>query len=488
MKKLLTVLLGVVVVAGLLSAHVFVNAAKTGTYEFFGSAATKPILTGTIEWGIGVLYKAGDYLKFTLPTNWSFGTPGGSLQYYLVAKTSTGPVYTNDINGDGTVEWAFFSGGPTSNFLQFRVNQNLAPYFTSRATTFYIATVASSAALSGIPVNVKGAINYATADRGNKIQVDAIDNIAGTNFDGTPLLASILDGYLEYAATFAPGAFPNNTIEVATQRKQFQPAPYTKRAGGNFITVSKTARDYCIALNLMATDYFTSTVTPQSGSDLAGISYGKFFATTKTPAGGTIIVPQPGNVPGATGVNFGTATSAMIVVDGTTPLSNRALNYGLVFAPAVASNYMGVTLVSATKGFEWNTNGTVFRSVWFSTAISSGDLFGWRIANHSTVAADVWADVWLDDGQKTLTTAPIWCGNIAAGGIISIRAYDMCATAGSGIIPTMVATGQSYKGRVIFTVWAPPDQVFGTGLFQTAVGYSEIALEKQTNGTSWWEK
>ena len=124
----------------------------------------------------------------------------------------------------------------------------------------------------------------------------------------------------------------------------------------------------------------------------------------------------------------------------------------------------------------------LFRS---STAISSGDYCGWRIANHSTVDADIWADIWLDDGTKTLVSQKV--GTVLQGTSTSLRAYDMCVTA--GLAPSMVASGQGYKGRVIFTVWAPPDNVFGTELFQTAVGYSEIALEKQMNGgAAWWEK
>jgi hypothetical protein len=464
MKKISLVLIGLLVLAAFASAHIGVITTKTGTQEYFGVAKT--IQPAGISWVIGVNYKNGDYLTFTLPTGWTFGTPASGA-YYLVTRSNTTGNYGADANANGLTEWSFFNGGPLQNSVTFRVTDVVNQLFNN-ATSWFLSTMGSFAIVGAgsggtIPMIVPAGPDFTVAGKPYNITVDAIDGINNSvRFDGTPATGLIFTCYPEFTATLTA---ITETIDVLYGRMKFTGNKLIAGSAAG-ITVTQTARNY--STTLAANDLFRNTVI----GDMTGVSYAQFYATTKTPATMTQAVVD---VPGTTiTAQSGVASPAYIVVNGTTTLLNRSFTDTLAFVPT--GTWFGRTLLNAVPFQTWITNGTVFRSVFFATAIARGDYSAFRLANHSAVAADIWVEVWLDDGQKT-TAAVKLPTSIPAMGKFSINGWDLAVQA--GLLPDANMTDGSWRGRVIFTIWAPSDTTFGTEVYQVGgLGYTEITLEK----------
>lgn len=476
MKKISLLLIGLLVLVTFASSASVLNVAtpKSGSQEYFG--VIKPIHPAGISWTIGVAYVAGDQLTFSVPSGWTFGTPAVGGAYFLVSRSTNGTLYADE-DGDGTPEWSFFAGGPTTASITFRVTDAIARPFTGLGSWFLCTLSTTALAGGSIPVNVPAGV-VPGSPAVYKITATANAGIGGASFDA-PKSTTILSVYPEFSAVLNT---MTATIDVLYQRMKFLGG--VLRAGGDNLTITQNPAVVDYKTTLGATDYFRNTVT----GDMTGVSYAKFYATTKTPATTTTaVVNVPGGAapfPGA----FGVAGSAIMVVNGTTTLNNRSFTDTIDFVPATTT-WWGRNLLTAAPFQTWITNGTVFRSVFFATSIAAGNYSAFRLANHSTVAADVWADVWLDDGQKT--TISVKVGTIPAladGGRWSINGNALAVAA--GLLPDANMTDGSWRGRVIFTVWSPADTTFGTELYQVGgLGYTEIALEKQTNtGTAWWEK
>ena len=479
MKKFFSVLVGLLLVTVLASAHLTVGTPKTGTQEYFG-VATRLLAPDGISWFTGAVYKSGDYMKvyFTSGSGFTFNTT--STGYYLVGRSRGDGNLHADLDINGTNEWGQIGGGGASAYVQFRITDAYAP-FMNPLTSWFLTTNANPGATPGI-ISVKAPIAPTATALGSahKLNVDVTDGFNGPTFDGTPALATFFTNFFEFTSVITNS---NSTIDVGLQRKGFTLGPTFYRSGGNTVTTTQTAKDYSTGLlALLATDYFTHTAS----GDMTGISYAKFYATTKTPGTGSVVV----NVPATTAGIFGGANSAVLVVNGTSWLDNRTITDACAFAPASPGNgFYGRALYGATTAWTWNTNGTVFRSVFFATAHTDGVYSVYRFANHAltgTPDAEVWADIWMDDGPATSTSVKV--GQIPAQGRLSLTAYNMCNTPGAGLSPSMTMSG-NWKGRVVFTVWAPNPTTFGTQLHVSGTGYTEIALEKQMDASSaWWEK
>jgi hypothetical protein len=472
MKKIFVGLTALLVLAAFVSAGTLaVVGPKTGTQEYFGIA--KVVQPTGIKWVLGATYKDGDYLTFTLPGGLLFGTPSGGVQsYYLVSHTgnNTNPLRA-DVDTDGTPEWSYFLGGGGQATLTFRVTDiGLASIWTS-ATTWYLCTVSgsggtltSAAAITGavpvlVPIGCPPGTYNLTVEA-----IDGISGIGGTKFDGTPITALLFTVYQEFTATLTA---ITETIDVAFGRKAFVPTGKIIAGSATGITVTKAA-GYDYITTLAANDLFRNTVI----GDMTGVSYAQFYATTMHPASMTQAVV---NVPGTTiTAQSGVASPAYIVVNGTTTLIDRSFTDTLAFVPT--GTWFARILLNAVPFQTWSTNGTVFRSVFFASAIAAGNYSAFRIANHSAEAADIWVEVWLDDGQKT-TSAVKLPTSIPANGKWSINGWDLAVQA--GLLPDANMTDGSWRGRVIFTIWAPSPTTFGTEVYQVGgLGYTEITLEK----------
>ncbi|MGA2092684.1 MAG: hypothetical protein ABSH16_04665, partial [Sedimentisphaerales bacterium] len=387
----------------------------------------------------------------------------------------------------GTNEWGQVLGGAGAETMTFRITDAYTP-FMNPGNTWFLTTVTAPGTTPGL-INVITPIPPAASAAGtaHKLNVDVIDGVNNlVVFDGTPTSTTFFTCFYEFTSTLTA---VTSTIDVNLQRKGFTLAQiYHSGAGSanNIITQQDATRDYWTgtAGGVTVTDYFTHTVT----GDMTGISYAKFYATTKTPGASSVLV----NVP-ATTATFGTAGSAVIVVNGTTALNNRVLSDACAFLPdPIGRGFYGRSLYGATTGWTWDTNGTVFRSVWFTTATLDGQYSAFRFANHAALGtpdAQVFAEIWLDDGTHTdAAHLLIPVGVIPAQGHLSIRADEAATLNGLAPALTLAASG-AWKGRVVFTIWAPAPTTFGTELQIMNGGYTEIDLEKQMNaGVAWWEK
>jgi hypothetical protein len=490
MKKLFSVLVGLLLITALASAvgltHLNIGTVKTGTQEYFG--VPRVIAPEGITWGTGAVYKSGDYLKFyfTAGSGFTFKSTASTF-YYLVGRSRGDNLLHADLDGNGTNEWGQVLGGGGQEYVTFRITDAYTPFMNPN-TVWYLTTVSDPAGVSG-PINITTPVPPAASALGtaHKLNVDVIDGINNlVKFDGTPFSATFFTNYFEFVSTLTA---VNSTIDVNLQRKGFTLAQIYHSGSGsanNILTTQDATRDYWTntAGGVTATDYFTHTVT----GDMTGISYAKFYATTKTPGTSNVVV----NVP-ATTATFGTAGSAVIVVNGTTALNNRVLTDACAFnADPLGRGFYGRSLYGATTGWTWDTNGTVFRSVWFTTATLDGQYAAFRFANHAALGtpdAQVFAETWLDDGTHTdAAHLLIPIGTIPAQSWLSIRGDQVAVNNGLAPATTMAASG-AWKGRVVFTIWAPAPTTFGTELLIMNGGYTEISLEKQMNANSaWWEK
>ena len=478
MKKFFSVLVGLLLVTALASAHLYVTTAKTGTQEYFG-VATRLLAPDGIKWVTGAVYKSGDYLKFYFTSGSGFTFPATAAGYFLVGRSRGDGLLHADLDGNFTNEWGLIGGGGGSAYTQFRIT-DAYPAYMNPLTSWFLTTNANPGATPGI-IYVKAPIAPTATALGSahKLNIDVnADGISGPVFDGTPASATFFTNYYEFTSVITN---TNSRIDVALQRKGFEGLTY--RSGGDKVdTTQDLSRDYDTGiLGLLATDYFTHTVS----GDMTGISYAKFYATTKTPGSGSVAV----NVPATTANIFAGLNSAYLVVNGTTPLNNRTITDACAFAPASPGNgYYGRSLYAATTAWTWDTNGTVFRSTFFTTATLDGVYSAFRLANHAatgTPDAQVWADVWLDDGTKTTTSQLI--GVIPAQGLLSLTGYAVAFNA--GLAPSQTMSDAAWKGRVVFTVWSPVETTFGTQTTIMGGGYTEISLEKQMNANvAWWEK
>jgi hypothetical protein len=488
MKKLFSVLVGLLLISALASAHLIVGTAKSGTQEYFG--ITRVIAPGGIYWKTGAVYKSGDYLKFyfTAGSGFTFKATNSTF-YYLVGRSRGDNNLYADLNVNGTNEWGQVLGGGGQEYVTFRITDAYTP-FMNPLTTWFLTTVTSPGATPGlIYVSTPAPPAASATGTAHKLYVDVIDGINNlVLFDGTPASATFFTNWFEFVGTLTA---VNSTIDVNLQRKGFTVAP-VYRSGGNNIVTTQTAQDYSTATagGVTATDYFTHTVT----GDMTGISYAKFYGTTKTPGASNVVVAVPGLPQGAGNLTFPAAGSAVIVVNGTTALNNRVLTDAYAFVPASpGSGFYGRSLYGATTGWTWDTNGTVFRSVWMTTATLDGNYSAFRFANHAALGtpdAQVFAEIWLDDGTHTdAAHLLIPVGVIPAMGHLSIRADEAAVNNGLAPATTMAASG-AWKGRVVFTIWSPAPTTFGTELQIMGGGYTEISLEKQMNagGVAWWEK
>lgn len=482
MKKLIGTALGLLLVLSFVNAStVLVNTAKTGTQEFFGVAKNiKPTGIGIV---LGATYIANDTLTFTLPSTYKFETP--AAKYFLVLTTTVTGVYDADADGNGTNDWGYLSGEGI-NELQFRlVDGATSANFTS-GKRWFLATEASTVAWAGsnqaILIEVPAGPTATSTTKATDSKLSAKGQVGGVGsyFDIGSGVA-FFSAYLEYEIDSDDIAAAEDTIDVEQERKKFTPTGTVTSSGS--ITINQTNRDYYTANKLTATDYFKHTITgAPAGNPMQGVKYVQCFGTSNnTPVGDVMTVNVPGNYLHAGAWGIGTNR---IAVTGTIALSNRVNTVAIEFAPS--SNFHARILRPATTAWTWSTNGTLFRTSWFATARNAGYISAIRLANNTTLDAKVYADVYLDDGQKTPESQ--YVGLVPKNGMWAMDAYALCVAA--GLTPDADALGPSSKGRIFLTVWSLPTETFGHLIYTTPLGTTQMPLEKWTKmvGNSWWEK
>jgi hypothetical protein len=480
MKKFFSVLVGLLIITALASAHLYVVTPKTGTQEYFG-VNTRLIGPEGIKWLSGAVYAANDQLKFyfTSGSGFKFGTPTSTF-YYLVGRSRTDLQLHADLNGNLANEWGIFSGGAGYEYVTFRLNDAYAP-FMNPGTSWFLTTVANPGASAGA-IYAKAPIAPAATLAGTEHKLTVDVSSGGTYFDNTPSDGvKFFTNYYEFVSSITK---KSSKIDVALQRKGFDTAPIYQSGATDMVTTSRTGRDYSTALlGLLATDYFKHSVS----GNMTGVSYARFYGTTNHPASSSSCIV---NVPGTSGSLFAPTGSAYLVVTGTTTLDSRTVTDACEFAPNAAGNgFYGRSLYAATDAWAWDTNGTVFRTAYFTTATYDGIYSAFRFVNNAaagTADAQVFADVWLDNGTQTTTSVQI--GVIPAQGHLSLNGYRVAELA--GLLPqATMAGGDGWKGRAQFTVWAPTETTFGVETTIMTSGYSTVPLEKMTMpSVAWWEK
>jgi hypothetical protein len=508
-KRLLTVLVGILIVGGLTFAQVnTVAGPASGTKEYFGIA--KDISVPTLMYHLGWDYKINDYLEFELPDGWKWQN---SPNYFLVIKTGPGGTWKADTNGDGTPTWAIVPGDPNPRYLRFRVADANGLSFLAVCNTWYLSTVATPPIGSPLGWTVKiqvpacptsGDCQHPTI---NKVNTYAMDGIAAAAFQnihlGGPYLETwnttngIFQTVLQFSANFPNNAVTDH-IDVEQNRLYFMPGP----GAGDTLSSVNFQIQQCSATFmaiLASTDYFKNTIA----DNMSGIAYASIYGVTGHPSGASIVI----NVPGTNGGLFG-LTSAKIWVNTPpyqtvppgVPLDPRILTNTVDFVASPANrfcartglmNYAG-SAGPTQPGWIWDISGTLFRSAWFGIASTLGVETTVRIANDTSYGLRAFADIYKDDGQfitgfeltKIVTPGDDRIPpNLAKTWVLS----TVCSMV-PGFTWDPATFNASAKGKIIITVWGPHYNVYGMMFYKSSLNHTSIPLEQYTPSSPWWEK
>jgi hypothetical protein len=487
MKKLIGISLGLLFVLSFANAATIKVTKKTGTQEYFGVA--KNILPTGIGTTLGATYIANDTLTFSLPTGYVFKT--AAAKYFLVLRSSGDNKYYADFNTNGTVDWGYLSGEGL-NELKFRLVDAGAGKFTAGNQWFLCTAQGPFAAWAGSnePISIQVPAGPTASTAGTDYKISSSGQIGGTGsvFD-TGTGVAFFTAFYEYKGEVVSSV--TSTIDVAQERKKFLPTG-TSTSGAKNINITRpgAGSNYETGPSLTNTDYFKHTITGTPvGYPMQGVKYVQCFSTSNnTPVGDIMTVNVPGKFLNDN-AHWNVAGTNIIAVKGTEALWNRTDTVAIDLVPS--STFYGRSILAATPAWTWETNGTLFRTSWFATARNAGYVSSLRIANETTLEAKVYADVYLDDGQKT--TASVMVGTVPAKGMWAMDAYDLCVAA--GLTPSADALGPSSKGKIFLTVWSVPADTFGHLIYTTPLGTTQMPLEKWTTTTdslgatsSWWEK
>jgi len=459
--------------SNLLLAQVEVLQPQTGAYEFFGTK--KNIQPLGIGFALGVDYATADYLTFEL-TDSRFLFRNTGANYFLVANS--GGTYLADPDGDGTNEWAFFTGGWGNNTVVFYLADGVSP-FTAIGNTWYMCTADNVADPNTSPMLIE--VPAMPSPGAYKIKTSSTRT--GQSFDPGTAETYFTSAYQwDYTVTEV-----EDTIDVEQARKFFlTPAGDTDSvAVGSLTDAGAFDYDTNVAVMGEANPYWEFTVS----GDMQGVEQVQILQlgilATNTPTNSTTVVEVNGD-----DLALG-ANSMSVIVTGDVGLNERALDFNLDFQGDQGPNdYANRNVLQADDVWTWVTNGTIFRSVWFTTARDGVNYTSFRIANLGDSDADVYAEVWMDDGNEV--TTPVQVGTVPKdGGLFKITGYNLVDAC--GLTPVYTITGQGWKGRVRFTVWGPRKEIFGVGLnwvsTASGIGYTRIPLEKQTpSDETYWQK
>jgi len=499
MKKFLTVFLCLLLIVAYASAanRLIINVWKSATSEFFGVAGKQITFQG-LKYRLGALYKGNDYLQFSLPTGWVWKTP--TAQFFLTG--STGGAYTADVNNNGIRDWAYFDGGFNSNFIRFRVFDYAQPLggangprigWWGEGTWWYLSTNAGpsanafansfTVAAPGPPI--PGSTTTWTTPTDYKITPASYDAVSMLPFDepdGT--IWPFLNVYTEFYMDMTVPDFNPRTdvIDVAQSRLFFAEA-----AGRTYSTATQRIRrnnaNYQVILG--AGDVFKHTYTGSMGQ----IQKFNVYGVNSTAID---VLNGLGYLNAGTGAFSVDLVNNRVYVTGTQQIDDRILKLGIDFVGG-SGNWWGHNIMAlTTTGYTWYTNGTNFRGAFFSTAEQAGYYSVFRFVNQTAVAVKVLAEVWLDDAPLVSSTLKdlslvnaAWV--IPATGRLSIAASDVVRGVGWTPSLTQSADGK-WRGRVKFTVWAPPDPTFAEQLQFSSGIQTVLILQKMPGpGVGWWE-
>ena len=180
---------------------------------------------------------------------------------------------------------------------------------------------------------------------------------------------------------------------------------------------------------------------------------------------------------------------ARINVDGVTVLDDRTIDFAFEFKPDVAQKFVGKQYALWINAWIWKNNGTLFRSQFAVAAVDSGYNTALRVGNYGPVPAHVYADIWMDDGQKVFNVLLTDGTGIPADGFASWTFAMICAKAAAqnpGFTYVTTWPSQSTKGRFRLLVQGTHNDIGAYQQYVTPFGITSVIMEKVIDDDYIW--